>query len=211
MCSDAAGDRAFVGLAIAFEGGLGLVALALGALLGQSPLAEIGWDARAAGQGFLAAAPLLAGLWLMTRWPVGPLGRLDELVRRLVVPLFRNCAMWELLLVAAAAGFGEELLFRGLAQRGIEQLSGSPWLAVALASAIFGLAHPISTTYAVLAALIGVYLGWLLLATDNLLVPIVTHAAYDFLALVYLLRRDRGADLDANVPDAAAVDVARDL
>ena len=33
------------------------------------------------------------------------------------------------------------------------------------------------------------YLGWLWLASDNLLVPIVTHAAYDFAALVYLLRR----------------------
>jgi membrane protease YdiL (CAAX protease family) len=52
---------------------------------------------------------------------------------------------------------------------------------------VFGLAHPISTTYAVLASLIGIYLGFLFVATDNLLVPIVTHAAYDFLALVYLL------------------------
>jgi membrane protease YdiL (CAAX protease family) len=53
---------------------------------------------------------------------------------------------------------------------------------------LFGLAHPMSTTYVVLATVVGVYLGGLLLVTDNLLAPIVAHAAYDFVALVYLVR-----------------------
>ena len=57
------------------------------------------------------------------------------------------------------------------------------------ASVLFGLAHPITPAYAVLAAMIGVYLGWLWLAFDkNLLVPITAHALYDFLALIYLVR-----------------------
>jgi membrane protease YdiL (CAAX protease family) len=34
----------------------------------------------------------------------------------------------------------------------------------------------------------GVYLGGLLLLTDNLLAPIATHAVYDFVALIYLTR-----------------------
>ena len=42
-----------------------------------------------------------------------------------------------------------------------------------------------------LAALIGVYFGWLLIESGNLFVPVVAHAAYDFAALVYLLRRGR--------------------
>ena len=130
----------------------------------------------------------VAALVLVTRVPVGPLAELEKVVRRTIVPLFRSSTLWELAVICALAGLGEEMLFRGVAQAGIERFSGSPWLALAVASVLFGLAHPITATYAVLAGLIGVYLGWLLLATDNLLVPIVTHAAYDFVALVYLLR-----------------------
>jgi membrane protease YdiL (CAAX protease family) len=96
----------------------------------------------------------------------------------------------DLAVISALAGLGEEMLFRGVVQTLIERASGSPWLAVAAASVLFGLAHPITRTYAVLAALIGVYLGWLFLANGNLLVPIVAHAAYDFVALVYLLREE---------------------
>jgi membrane protease YdiL (CAAX protease family) len=33
------------------------------------------------------------------------------------------------------------------------------------------------------------YLGWLWLASGNLLAPIITHGLYDFLALAYLTRR----------------------
>ena len=39
-----------------------------------------------------------------------------------------------------------------------------------------------------LAGLIGLYLGWLWLAVGNLLVPIVVHALYDFVALMYLVK-----------------------
>ena len=42
--------------------------------------------------------------------------------------------------------------------------------------------------YAMLAALVGGYLGWLHLASGNLLVPILAHALYDFVALRLLLR-----------------------
>ena len=39
-----------------------------------------------------------------------------------------------------------------------------------------------------IAGLIGLYLGWLWMATGNLLVPIVTHTVYDFVVLVYLVK-----------------------
>jgi membrane protease YdiL (CAAX protease family) len=48
--------------------------------------------------------------------------------------------------------------------------------------------HLVTKTYAVIATLIGAYLGVLWLATENLLAPITTHAVYDFVALVYFLR-----------------------
>jgi membrane protease YdiL (CAAX protease family) len=58
---------------------------------------------------------------------------------------------------------------------------------------LFGLLHPITPTYAVLAALMGAYLGGVWLASGNLLVPIVAHALYDFIALAYLLAPPPGA------------------
>jgi membrane protease YdiL (CAAX protease family) len=59
---------------------------------------------------------------------------------------------------------------------------------VAVTSVVFGLAHLITPLYGVLAALVSVYLGWLFLEYENLVVPMVTHAMYDFVALVYLAR-----------------------
>ena len=46
----------------------------------------------------------------------------------------------------------------------------------------------IGTPYAVIATLIGAYLGVLWFAAGNLLAPITTHAFYDFVAPVYFLR-----------------------
>jgi membrane protease YdiL (CAAX protease family) len=63
--------------------------------------------------------------------------------------------------------------------------------AVLVASAAFGLAHFLTATYAALAAVAGLYLGTLFLLQGNLVVPIVAHALYDFVALLYLVRRYR--------------------
>jgi membrane protease YdiL (CAAX protease family) len=55
--------------------------------------------------------------------------------------------------------------------------------------------HPITRMYVVLCVLVGLYLGWLWMVTDNLLVPIVAHGAYDFFALVYLVRGGQRCDV----------------
>jgi membrane protease YdiL (CAAX protease family) len=183
--------RAVVAVALVTEGGLTIIGLALGWFLARPPWMQIDWTASAWASGLLATIPPVLGLVLTTRYPVGPFRGLQEVMREWIIPLFRSCALWQLLFISCLAGLSEELLFRGVLQRGIEQFSGSPWLALAVASVLFGLAHPITPTYAVLAALIGAYLGWLMMATDNLLVPMVAHAAYDFAALVYLVRKNQ--------------------
>jgi membrane protease YdiL (CAAX protease family) len=66
------------------------------------------------------------------------------------------------------------------------------WVAIVSVAVLFGLLHAVNAAYAVLAALMGLYLGWLWTATGNLAVPIVAHAVYDFLALEYILRGRRG-------------------
>ncbi len=87
------------------------------------------------------------------------------------------------------AGFAEELLFRGLIQAALgDWLSPTTGLIVASAC---GLAHPITVGYATVVTVAGFYSGGLWLWSGNLLVPIVAHAAYDFVALVYLVRRPR--------------------
>jgi membrane protease YdiL (CAAX protease family) len=60
--------------------------------------------------------------------------------------------------------------------------------ALALASVIFGVFHLVTKTYALIATLIGAYLGILWMVVGNLLAPIATHAVYDFVALAYFLR-----------------------
>ena len=62
------------------------------------------------------------------------------------------------------------------------------WGALAAASVLFGVVHYVSTTYAVLATLMGAYLGVLWLVSENLVTPILVHALYDLVVLVYLLR-----------------------
>jgi len=59
---------------------------------------------------------------------------------------------------------------------------------LAISSLLFGLCHWISTAYVVMATAMGLLLGGLFLATGNLAAPMVAHALYDFLALLYLTR-----------------------
>jgi len=102
----------------------------------------------------------------------------------------------DLLILASIAGLSEELLFRGVIQPWMESSWG---LTAGLVGSniIFGLAHAVTPLYAVLAALVGIYLG---LSMDyggdrNLLLPIVIHGLYDFLAFIALLRAYRASRL----------------
>jgi hypothetical protein len=45
--------------------------------------------------------------------------------------------------------------------------------------------------YVVLAALVGIYLGWFTYYFDNLFEAIFAHAVYDFIGLVYLVYFDK--------------------
>ncbi len=191
MSNSTESPRRFVAQALAFEGALAVVACALGWLLPVPPWRQIHWDLAGLGWGIAACIPLLAGMFVLRGLRSGPLGRLNRVVDQFVVPLFAKCTVLDFALISLVGGLGEELLFRGLLQAALTN-----WLdvgaGIVIASLLFGLAHIITPTYAVLAALIGVYLGWVWIAAGNLLAPIVAHALYDFAALAYLTRGARG-------------------
>jgi membrane protease YdiL (CAAX protease family) len=187
------GGRGIVALAALFEGGLGVLACLIGWLTGLPPWAALRWDAADAGLGVLAAFPLLVLFVLCVRWPVGPLGGVKRFMDEVVRPLFRDCTVADLAVISLLAGVGEELLFRGLIQEALALRVG-PWGALAGGALLFGLMHAMTAAYLVLATFAGAYLGWAYLASGNLLVPVVAHGLYDFVALVYLLRGPRPSE-----------------
>jgi membrane protease YdiL (CAAX protease family) len=177
-----------LGLVVLVEGGLGVLALALGWLLGQPPLATWAWDVDAALPGVAACLPMLLLFLVCVSWPVGPLARIKQITRQVIRPLFASCTVIDLAGVALLAGLGEEMLFRGVLQAALADWLGAG-AGLAAASLLFGLLHAITPTYAVLATLLGAYLGWVWMASGNLLAPVVAHALYDFVALLYLVRQ----------------------
>jgi membrane protease YdiL (CAAX protease family) len=174
-------------LGVAVEGGLILLAWPLGWLLGQPPLASFHWSGGAAGLGVAATLPMLAMFLVTHRWPLGPLGRIRQFLEEVVQPLLGGCSVLELGVLSLFAGVGEEMVFRGVLQPWFVRWLGLvPGLVVT--SVAFGLLHPITATYVVLAAVLGLYLGLVAWSGDNLLVVMVAHAVYDWVVLTYLLR-----------------------
>ena len=176
--------------AAAFEASLMLVAIVLGWLLGQTPLRTFHFSLHDAVLGVAATLPPLALFWLCLKCPLRPLQTITRIFDEMLIPLFRNCRLIDLATIAALAGVGEEMLFRGVIQAAVAEESGGPagvWIGLLVAAVLFGLLHLITPTYALLAGLIGFYFGWLWLVSGNLLTPIVAHGAYDFIALVYLV------------------------
>jgi uncharacterized protein len=178
-------------LAILIEGALAILAVLLGWAFRVPLRDQFGRSARELGQGtlwgVLAMFPLLAMFWWLihTAWPAAR--RLREQVERLILELFPESSIPQMIAVALAAGIGEELLFRGVLQAIIARWT-TPLLGITIASLIFGMFHALSPLYFVLATAVGGYFGWIVLAGQSLLPAIVAHVLYDCVALVYLSR-----------------------
>ena len=90
----------------------------------------------------------------------------------------------DLIAIAILPGFMEELLFRGILFRWIEEFAGS-WAALVVTSVLFGLAHmynPNATWFSSFAIAVeaGVLLGGAYMLTRSLWMPIGLHAAWNF-------------------------------
>ena len=173
--------------ALVFEGGMGGLAFLLAWLFGIDLAGAVRPEWTAVPIGLVSAGPLLLALGVLLAWP-GPAAReFVDAVDRKIRPIFAGAGWKTLLLVAVLAGVGEELLFRGVVQAGLGRLLGN--LPALFATAVlFGLVHWLSPGYALAATIGGLYFGWLMLFTGGLFIPMVGHAAYDFVALLILVR-----------------------
>lgn len=199
---DSSGPRGseFIFYAALFEGALILLALVLAAFGlydPNQPLTRLSWQQQLlpgliwGGLGTLPLLILLLGFEHLSFWPFNSLARVTELQIR---PLFAGTALHELFLVALLAGLGEELLFRWAIQGGLAAWFDSPSgqvLAVVIAAVLFGLCHFLNLAYAAVTFVIGIYFGGLMSWSGTWLAPAIAHAAYDFLALIYLTRWSR--------------------
>lgn len=174
----------FLGMAVLFEGSLIGIASALGWWFKVDPLAQLAWDGQGVIWGLAATAPMIGLFLTANRFPIGPLRTIRQFLHEALGPSLVVCRWHDLLLVAIVAGIGEELLFRGV----LQPLMGRLW-----SNVVFGLLHFITLPYALLAGLMGGYLGWLLDQSDNILAPIITHGLYDFLAFLVVAREFRKA------------------
>ena len=183
---------------LAFELALGAVGLLGGALTGVPALAGARVELHAVATGLVATLPLFAFFavsWRSQRRELREIrAQLEKLLPRLLGGL--GGLQWlGVVMLATAAGIGEELLFRGFLQGSLEHVLGTA-LGLLAASLVFGLVHAITPAYAVIATLMGVYLGTAWRWSGNLVVPITIHAAYDA-AVIWFVMRNGGRSSDA--------------
>lgn len=194
-----------VGIVAIAEGGLVLAAMVLAWLGLRNPAHTLFgfWSAErwvpTLAWGVAGVLPMVAMLFVLDRAPGPFFRRMRRETSQLVVSLFEKLTLWEMAIIALLAGICEEILFRWSMQDGLAYLLGGPagwWISLLAVSLIFGLAHYVNFTYFALTAIIGLWLGWLMVVSKTWFAPAIAHALYDFVALWYLTRVRRAADDD---------------
>lgn len=186
----------FFTMACYFEGCLILVAVVLGWIAGIAPFVHLHFSERAIIYGIMGTAPLFLLFLALYRLPFDALREIHQILDETLGASLQRCHWTDLLVLASIAGIAEELLFRGVIQPWMESSWG---MSAGLLgnNILFGLVHAVTPLYALLAGLVGIYLGLFLDygGTRNLLTPMVIHAAYDFLAFLVILRGYRKNNL----------------
>ena len=165
------------------QGGVLLLAVLVGYELGLSPASLVRWDSRDCLWGLLAVLPML-GVYQSSPG-------LRQLALESLEDSLSRCRWYDLVALAALAGIGEELLFRGVLYEGLFPLN--PLLALIASNVAFGLLHALSWKYLLTTTAIGFGMHALaeVSGTRNLLAPIVAHGVYDLVAFVLLVRQYR--------------------
>ena len=165
---------------ILVEGGLVVLAIALGWLAGVDPWQfHLSWSAVLWGLGGIV--PMLGAYFIS--------GDVRNLVVRLLGPALGQCRWYDLVLLATLAGLGEELLFRGTMELYLERWH--LWGGMLVTNLLFGAAHSLNWQYFLFASVFGVYLSWLsgFPGERNLLPAALAHGVYDGIAF-FLIRAE---------------------
>ncbi|MCA8988493.1 MAG: CPBP family intramembrane metalloprotease [Planctomycetaceae bacterium] len=172
-----------------FEFSLLIVAFGLGWIFSVSPTEYADWNIRAIGYGLLSAVPLFFIFLGIEQLPLPSVQKVQQTVLNTLGRYLAECSHAELAMLAILAGVGEEVLFRGFMMVWLESFLNYEWSWV-ISSMAFGIVHAVTWTYAIFASLAGLYFGWLFDATGerNLLAPIASHAFYDYLAFLVIVR-----------------------
>ncbi|CAM9615210.1 unnamed protein product [Discosporangium mesarthrocarpum] len=142
--------------------------------------------------GLLALVPPAALGWLLDQTGWDWVKEVDSATREITIQMFgRKRRLGQVIPVSivlgALIGFSEESTFRGLLPLFIMLKAKMipPVGVVGICSFLFGILHPASLGYVVLASLYGVYFHVTLLLSGNLLVPVMAHGLYDAFAFVF--------------------------
>lgn len=151
----------------------------------QIPDANVGW-LQAAAIGSLLAMTTLLLFALIYRFG-GKFAQMLVNDSLRVSAIFSRYSWVHFACVAALAGVGEELLFRGFLQTWLSNHFAITW-AILVASIIFGLLHYLSHAYFISVTFMSVAFGVGYYITDSLLMVMVWHGVYDFVALIVLVK-----------------------
>ncbi|MDO8844983.1 CPBP family intramembrane glutamic endopeptidase [Methylicorpusculum sp.] len=187
--TDSNNSTQFFKTACNFEGSLIIVAAVLGWLAGINPFEQLFFSEQAVMVGLLGTVPLFLFFVGMERVKLESILKIRQLLSDTLGTNLYPCHWTDLFFLSAIAGFSEELLFRGLIQPWMENAWGG-LIGLLGSNIIFGLVHAVTPLYAVLAMLVGIYLGLSLDYGDerNLLGPMIIHGLYDFLAFLMIMR-----------------------
>ena len=105
------------------------------------------------------------------------LNSVSKVIKAHIKPLFASATLLDIGCISLGAGIAEELLFRG-----VIQVKGG----IVVASILFGILHWVTPAYALLATIIGFYIGLVYYVGQSLLIPMQLHCIYDFGVLIYL-------------------------
>lgn len=164
----------------------------------------------------VAAIPLVAASsWLNLQIPLPEwASSMEEQTQEAILQMLKVDAPYELLfnlfLVGVIPAIGEELIFRGFLQKRLEELVHNPHTAVWIAAFIFSTIHFQFEGF-LPRMLLGALLGYLLVWTKNLWVPMIAHFFFNASQVLaqYFSPEDAQMEIEniseMDIPMAAAV------
>ncbi|MEO1252431.1 MAG: CPBP family intramembrane glutamic endopeptidase [Pseudomonadota bacterium] len=171
---------------------LGVIAYGLSILFGTPLAPQFKLTLRDALIGAGAAIPMIALLYVFMKTEHPQIAAFRESQIEFFANIGFEFTPVRILLMSLFAGVFEELLFRGVLQSGIDKIAPVA-VAIIASNILFGVLHWRTALYALIAGVIGAWLGLIFWLTGNLLAPMIAHGFYDLVALAVTARAIRAA------------------